>query len=85
MTASDSFKLTLMQGCAGISFKSQALYLIVYVTRYLDLFTTASLYNIVFKILFIGAQGYIVYLMMTTLKPTYDPNLDTFKVVSSLS
>ena len=26
---------TLLQSCAGISFKSQALYLIVYVTRYL--------------------------------------------------
>jgi ER lumen protein retaining receptor len=69
-----------VQGCAGISFKSQALYFLVYVTRYLDLFTTKSLYNIVFKIVFIAAQGYIIYLMTTKYRPTHDPNLDTFRV-----
>lgn len=93
-----------LQSCSGISFKSQALYLLVYVTRYLgesprfscssisvckpaadngprpDLFQTASLYNIIFKILFISSQGYILYLMATTYKPTNDPNLDTFRV-----
>ncbi|KAI0552799.1 putative HDEL sequence binding protein [Xylaria curta] len=73
-------KMTELNGCTGISFKSQALYLIVYVTRYLDLFSTESIYNIVFKILFISAQGYIVYLMTTKYKPTHDPNLDTFRV-----
>ncbi|TRX97473.1 hypothetical protein FHL15_001751 [Xylaria flabelliformis] len=73
-------KMTELNGCTGISFKSQALYLVVYVTRYLDLFSTESIYNIVFKILFISAQGYIVYLMTTKYKPTHDPNLDTFRV-----
>ncbi|KAI0203064.1 putative HDEL sequence binding protein [Astrocystis sublimbata] len=72
--------MTELNGCTGISFKSQALYLLVYVTRYLDLFSTESIYNIIFKILFIGAQGYIVYLMTTKYKPTHDPNLDTFRV-----
>jgi ER lumen protein retaining receptor len=38
------------------------------------------LYNIVFKILFISSQGYILYLMANTYKPTNDPNLDTFRV-----
>lgn len=94
---------SLSQSCSGISFKSQALYLLVYVTRYLgkapllriakdlgwqqaanrlgaDLFQTASLYNILFKVLFISSQGYILYLMATTYKPTNDPNLDTFRV-----
>ncbi|KAI8630951.1 putative HDEL sequence binding protein [Xylariaceae sp. FL1651] len=73
-------KMTELNGCTGISFKSQALYLLVYVTRYLDLFSTESIYNLVFKILFIGSQGYIVYLMTTKYKPTHDPNLDTFRV-----
>ncbi|KAJ6785718.1 hypothetical protein PWT90_06260 [Aphanocladium album] len=68
------------QSCSGISFKSQALYLMVYVTRYLDLFATNSLYNFVFKILFIGSQGYIIYLMTNAYKPTNDPNADTFRV-----
>lgn len=73
-------KMIQLHSCSGISFKSQALYLIVYVTRYLDLFSTHSLYNLLFKILFISCQGYIIYLMATTYKPTNDPNQDTFKV-----
>ncbi|CEJ81839.1 Putative ER lumen protein retaining receptor [[Torrubiella] hemipterigena] len=73
-------KMVQMNSCSGISFKSQALYLIVYVTRYLDLFSTHTLYNFVFKVMFIGSQGYIVYLMTNAYKPTNDPNVDTFKV-----
>lgn len=45
-----------------------------------DLFQTNSLYNLLFKIAFIGAQGYIIYLMTTAYKPTNDPNVDTFRV-----
>lgn len=71
------------KSASGISFKSQFLYLSVYVTRYLDLFWTdpsKSLWNTVLKIVFISAQFYIVYLMLTEYKPTHDPNQDTFKV-----
>ncbi|KAJ9138606.1 ER lumen protein-retaining receptor [Pleurostoma richardsiae] len=73
-------KMVQLNSCSGISFKSQALYLLVYITRYLDLFSTDSIYNFIFKILFISAQGYIVYLMTTAYKPTNDPNTDTFRV-----
>ncbi|KAI1642195.1 ER lumen protein retaining receptor [Daldinia loculata] len=73
-------KMIELNGASGISFKSQALYLIVYVTRYLDLFSTSSIYNIIFKILFISSQGYIIYLMTTKYKPTIDPSQDTFRV-----
>lgn len=73
-------KMTQLHSCSGISFKSQALYFLVYVTRYLDLFSTESIYNLVFKILFIGTQGYILYLMTNAYKPTNDPNVDTFRV-----
>jgi hypothetical protein len=49
---------------AGISFKTQALYVTVFVSRYLDLFTTwISLYNFVMKIFFIGSSIYTLYLM----------------------
>jgi ER lumen protein retaining receptor len=70
------------QSCAGISFKSQALYLIVYITRYLDLFWTFtdSAYNTIFKLLFLASSGYTIYVMTTKFKPTHDPNLDTFRV-----
>ncbi|CAI4217341.1 unnamed protein product [Parascedosporium putredinis] len=73
-------KMTLTKSCSGISFKSQSLYLLVYVTRYLDIFWTKSAYNLIFKILFISSQGYIIYLMTTTYKPTQDPSTDTFRV-----
>lgn len=57
--------------------------MLVYVTRYLDLFWTSptrSLWNTTFKIIFLGAQFYIIYLMLVDYKPTHDPNQDTFKV-----
>ena len=49
-------------------------------TRYLDLFTTDSIYNVVFKVLFIASRSYIIYLMTNAYKPTNDPNVDTFRV-----
>ena len=42
--------------------------------------TTGSPYNTIFKILFIAAQSYTVYLMLNEYQPTNDPNIDTFKV-----
>ncbi|MCJ1466644.1 endoplasmic reticulum retention protein [Pseudocyphellaria aurata] len=69
--------------CSGISFKSQALYLIVYATRYLDIFwtfTTGSLWNTTLKLVFLASSAYTVYLMLNDYKPTHDPNIDTFKV-----
>lgn len=48
----------------GISFKTQALYVVVFVTRYPDLLTRyISLYNSSMKIFFIGSSCYILYLM----------------------
>ncbi|CAN8104453.1 unnamed protein product [Discula destructiva] len=73
-------KMIQLKSCSGISFKSQCLYFIVYITRYLDLFETHSYYNLAFKIAFLASQGYILYLMTTSYKPTNDPNLDTFRV-----
>jgi ER lumen protein retaining receptor len=51
-------------------------------TRRKDLFWTFtdSLYNTVFKILFLGSSAYTIYLMLNDYKPTHDPNTDTFKV-----
>ncbi|KAF9403317.1 endoplasmic reticulum retention protein [Podila epigama] len=66
---------------AGISFKTQALYAAVFLTRYLDLFTRIhSVYNTVMKIFFISTSLYIVYLMKIKFKATNDPRLDTFQV-----
>lgn len=69
------------RSCAGISFKSQLLYAIVYCTRYLDLFFSfISLYNSTMKMVFIGAQIYILYLMRVKFRPTNDMQIDTFRV-----
>ena len=53
----------------------------VFVTRYLDLFTNyVSLYNTCMKIFFIGSTFAVVYLMRTAYWKTYDIQHDTFRV-----
>ncbi|CDH59088.1 er lumen protein retaining receptor [Lichtheimia corymbifera JMRC:FSU:9682] len=74
-------KIKTSRSCVGISFKSQLLYSVVFLTRYLDLFGVwHSLYNSCMKIFFIATSLYIVYLMQVKFKATYDANLDTFRV-----
>ncbi|KAL9111556.1 MAG: hypothetical protein Q9227_004044 [Pyrenula ochraceoflavens] len=41
---------------------------------------TDSVWNTVFKLVFIGSSAYTLYLMLNDYRPTHDPNLDTFKV-----
>ncbi|KAJ8657793.1 hypothetical protein O0I10_006608 [Lichtheimia ornata] len=74
-------KIRQSRSCVGISFKSQLLYSIVFLTRYLDLFFKFhSLYNTCMKIFFISSSLYILYLMKFKYKATYDANLDTFRI-----
>jgi ER lumen protein retaining receptor len=59
-------RLFVADACTGISFKTQALYATVFVTRYIDLFTNwVSLYNFVMKLFFICSSCYTLYLMRT--------------------
>ena len=49
----------------GLSLKTQILYVVVYFTRYLDLFTKFySLYNTSLKLVFIASSIYTVYVMV---------------------
>jgi len=74
-------KIRTSRSCRGISFKTQALYVVVFVTRYLDLFHNwVSLYNFTMKLFFIGSSIYILYLMKVRFRPTNDPSIDTFRV-----
>jgi len=74
-------KIHKSRSCHGLSFKTQALYVLVFVTRYPDLFYRwISLYNSVMKIFFITSSCYILYLMKYRYKPTHDPSIDTFKI-----
>ncbi|THH17133.1 hypothetical protein EUX98_g9186 [Antrodiella citrinella] len=66
---------------AGISFKTQALYVAVFVTRYLDLlYSWISLYNFLMKVFFIASSCYILYLMKFKYRPSHDPSIDTFRI-----
>ena len=58
------YKIIRDRSCKGVSAKTFEIYLLVFCTRYLDLFMSfISLYNTTMKILFIGASAFILYLM----------------------
>ncbi|GMM52425.1 Erd2 protein [Starmerella bacillaris] len=76
-------KVTKSQSVAGLSFKTQALYMLVYITRYLDLIfgRWTSVYNTIFKFIYLGTSGYVLYLMTSKYKSTRSPpSVDTFKI-----
>jgi ER lumen protein retaining receptor len=65
----------------GISGKSQILFAIVYLSRYLDLFTTfISAYNTIMKFIFISSSLGTLYLMYAKFRATYDHNHDSFRI-----
>lgn len=75
-------KIYATKSCSGISLKTQELYAIVFLTRYLDLFTDFfSVYNTVMKLVFIGSSIAIVWCMRMhrVVRRTYDKELDTFR------
>jgi len=74
-------KIWKTRSCAGISGKSQILFLVVFVTRYLDLATNfVSLYNTSMKVFFIGSAAATVYMMYVKFRATYDGNNDSFRL-----
>ncbi|CAI5463014.1 unnamed protein product [Closterium sp. Yama58-4] len=77
-------KIITMKSCAGISLKTQELYVMVFVTRYLDLFYAfVSVYNSVMKVIFLASSFAIVYYMRydKIVKHKYDKEHDTFRHV----
>ena len=75
-------RLTLFLLAPGISLKTQELYVIVFLTRYLDLFTKYySVYNTAMKLVFLGTSIGIVWYMRyhKVVKQTYSKDEDTFK------
>jgi ER lumen protein retaining receptor len=80
--AADYSQIWKTRSCAGISGKAQILFLVVFVTRYLDLVTNfISVYNTTMKVFFVGSSAATVYLMYVKFKATYDGNHDTFRCV----
>ncbi|KAH7731973.1 ERD-2 protein [Aphelenchoides avenae] len=75
------WKIWKTRSCAGISGRSQILFLVVFVSRYLDLFTNfISLYNTTMKVFFLASSIATVYLIYFKFKATYDRNHDTFRI-----
>ncbi|ORX83195.1 putative er lumen protein retaining receptor [Basidiobolus meristosporus CBS 931.73] len=75
-------KMHTTKSVAGISFKTQLLYAIVFTTRYLDLFThfTYSAYNTLMKIFFLGSSFYILYLIRKKYPTTYSAEKDKLRL-----
>lgn len=68
-------KMWRQKRCTGISLKTQQLYCAVFVTRYLDLFTSfISVYNELMKVLFLVTSFATVYYMRTKLYSSYQAN-----------
>ncbi|PKI39485.1 ER lumen protein-retaining receptor B-like [Punica granatum] len=75
-------KIRTTKSCTGISLKTQELYVIVFLTRYLDLFTRyLSFYNSAMKVFFLGTSMAIVWYMRyhKVVKQTYNKDEDTFR------
>lgn len=75
-------KIKGTRSCRGVSLKTQELYALVFICRYLDLFTNfISLYNTIMKFVFLGSSFSIIYYMKyhKVVKVTYDREQDTFR------
>lgn len=72
-------KIRKTNSASGISWNSQLLYLIVFLSRYLDLFAGhfINLYLVIMKLLYIGTSAYVLYLMKK-LHFTWDASKDRF-------
>jgi len=74
-------KIWTTRSCAGISGKSQILFTLTFVARYLDIVTNyVSIYNTVMKVFYLVASFGTIYLMYLKFKATYDHNHDTFRL-----
>ncbi|CAG5085029.1 Oidioi.mRNA.OKI2018_I69.PAR.g10796.t1.cds [Oikopleura dioica] len=73
-------KIWKTRSCAGVSGKTQFLFALTFVTRYLDLFLHfVSLYNTVMKLIYIAASIFTCYLIFFKFKATYDGNHDSMR------
>lgn len=68
------------KSCEGLSGKTQILFGLVYITRYLDLFTNfISIYNSVLKVVYIASTWLTVILIYWNYRKTYDREHDSFR------
>lgn len=76
-------KIWKTRSCSGVSGKTQIMFALCFITRYLDLITFSnfvSVYNTVMKILYLAASIGTVYLIYVKFRATYDGNHDSFRM-----
>ena len=77
----DRLRLQASRSAEGISLKTQELYALVFITRYLDLFTNhISMYNTIMKVIYLTLSIGICYYirMKEPWKSSYKPEEDSF-------
>jgi len=74
-------KVWRTRSVSGVSAKSQALFFMVFATRYLDLFTSfVSVYNTSMKVLFLAISFLTVYFCYIKFRSTYNEEGDKFRI-----
>lgn len=75
-------KIWKSKSVVGLSGKSQVLYFIVFLTRYLDLFSVyISLYNTVMKIIYLSGSLVTCYFIYSKFKSTHNRDDDKFRMI----
>jgi len=75
-------KIWKSKSVVGLSGKSQVLYFIVFLTRYMDLFTVyISLYNTVMKIIYLTGSLVTCYFIYLRFKSTHNRDDDKFRMI----
>lgn len=80
-------KIKTTKSVSGLSLKTQFLYLLVFIFRYLDIFifnvsSLLQIYNFVMKILYTTMQVYLCYLMRYKYYYSYNVLLDTMNILN---
>jgi len=74
-------KIWKTRSCSGISGKTQIMFTMVFITRYLDLVSNfVSLYNTAMKCLYLICSIGTLYLIYVKFRATYDGHNDTFRM-----
>jgi len=74
------WKINKVKSCVGVSCKMQEMYLIVFCSRYLNMFwVEAPVYNTVMKVIYMASTSYLIYVMRKKqpICATYDPKADS--------
>jgi ER lumen protein retaining receptor len=73
-------KILANRNVLGLSYKTQELFLVVFLLRYIDIFTWRTLYLFAMKVLFISLTAYTIYLIRFK-RPFNLVNLKVFRVM----